>query len=184
MTRLTLVLLLFFGMAPASASDEAPPPKDMVLLTVSGLITKTNRGAFHPKRDSLLALQKIGFDKAFAFDRPTLLSLPQGEVKAQPPEFDKPATFKGPYLRELLQFLETAKVKISFVAVDGYTGYLEPEDIDHSDWILALEADGVPLGIGQQGPLWLVNTRAEGVKPGDDGRGRWVWGVFYMKVGE
>src|SRR4029077_19790070 len=41
MTRLTLVLLLFFGMAPASASDEAPPPKDMVLLTVSGLITKT-----------------------------------------------------------------------------------------------------------------------------------------------
>ena len=42
----------------------------------------------------------------------------------------------------------------------------------------------MPLGIGQQGPLWLVNTRAEGEKPGDDGRGRWVWGVFYMRVGE
>lgn len=42
----------------------------------------------------------------------------------------------------------------------------------------------MPLGIGQQGPLWLVNTRAEGVTPGDDGHGRWVWGVFYMKVGE
>jgi hypothetical protein len=184
MTRLTLVLLFFFGMAPALASDEAPPPKDMVLLTVSGLITKTNRGAFHPKRDSLLALQKIGFDKAFAFDRPTLLSLPQGEVKAQPPEFDKPATFKGPYLRELLQFLETAKVKISFVAVDGYTGYLEPEDIDHSDWILALEADGVPLGIGQQGPIWLINTRAAGEKASDDHHGHWVWALIYMKVGE
>ena len=40
------------------------------------------------------------------------------------------------------------------------------------------------VGIGQQGPLWLINTRAEGEKPGDDGRGRWVWGVFYMRVGE
>jgi hypothetical protein len=50
--------------------------------------------------------------------------------------------------------------------------------------LLALEADGVPLGIGQQGPLWLINTRAEGEKPGDDGRGCWVWAVFYMRVGE
>jgi hypothetical protein len=30
--------------------------------------------------------------------------------------------------------------------------------------------------------LWLINTRAEGEKPGDDGRGRWVWAVFYMKA--
>ena len=75
-------------------------------------------------------------------------------------------------------------MKITFVAVDGFTGWLSPEDVDRSDWILALEADGVPLGIGQQGPLWLINTRAEGEKPGDDGRGRWVWAVFYMRVGE
>jgi len=87
-------------------------------------------------------------------------------------------------VREVLGRVEAAKMKINFVAVDGFTGYLTPEDVDGSDWILALEADGVPLGIGQQGPLWLINTRAEGVKPGDDGRGRWVWGLFYMKVGE
>ena len=42
----------------------------------------------------------------------------------------------------------------------------------------------MPLGIGQQGPLWLINTRAEGEKPGEDGRGRWVYAVFYMRVGE
>jgi hypothetical protein len=184
MTRLLLALLIVLGLTPAFASDEQPPPKEMVLLTVSGMITKTNRGALDPKRDSLLALQKISFDKAFAFDRPALLALPQGEVKAQPPEFDKPATFKGPYLRELLGYLETAKVKVSFVAVDGYSGYLDPADIDHSDWILALEADGVPLGIGQQGPIWLINTRAPGDKPSDDQHGHWVWSLFYMKVGE
>ena len=84
----------------------------------------------------------------------------------------------------MLGRIEAAKTKISFVAVNGFTGWLLPEDVDGSDWILALEVDGTPLGIGQQGPLWLINTRAEGQKPGADGRGRWVWGVFYMRVGE
>jgi hypothetical protein len=51
---------------------------------------------------------------------------------------------------------------MSFVAINGYTGWLLPEDVDGSNWILALEADGTPLDIGQQGPLWLINTRAAG----------------------
>ncbi len=156
----------------------------MVLLTVSGTIGESNRGALDTKKDGLLAVRKIDFPKAFAFDRPMLLGLEQGTVKAQPGEFSAPATFKGPLLGEVLGRIESAKMKITFTAIDGYTGYLMPEDVDSSDWILALEADGVPLGIGQLGPLWLINTRAEGEKPGDDGRRRWVWGVFYMKVGE
>jgi hypothetical protein len=113
-----------------------------------------------------------------------LLGLEQGTVTATTAELGAPATFKGPLLREVLGRIEAAKMKISFVAVDGFTGWLTPEDVDRSDWILALEADGVPLGIGQQGPLWLINTRSEGEKPSDDGQRRWVWGVFYMKVGE
>jgi hypothetical protein len=58
---------------------------------------------------------------------------------AQPPEFAAPATFKGPLLREVLGHVEAAKVKVSFTAVDGYTGWLSPKDIDSSDWIVALE---------------------------------------------
>jgi hypothetical protein len=166
----------------AAAQDRAP--KDMVLLTVSGTIGESNRGALDPKRDSLLALNKIEFNKAFAFDRPALLALEQGTVTVQPREFDKPATFKGPLLREVLGRTEAAKLKITVIAINGYSGWLMPEDVDRSDWILALEADGVPLGIGQQGPLWLINTRAEGEKPGEDGRGRWVYAVYYMRVGE
>ena len=85
----------------------------MVLLTVSGTIGESNRGALDPKKDSLLALQKVDFNKAFAFDRATLLALEQGTVTAQPPEFDKPATFKGPLLREVLGHIEAAKMKIT-----------------------------------------------------------------------
>jgi hypothetical protein len=184
MKRVLLSLCLALGILPALAADEPAAPRDMVVLTVSGMIGKTNRGPLDPRKDSLLALQKVDFREAFAFDRAMLLGLPQGTVKAQPPEFDAPATFKGPLLRELLGYLETAKVKITFMAVDGYTGWLDPDDIDTSDWILALEADGVPLGLGQQGPIWLINTRAPDFKPADTHQGHWVWALFYIKVGE
>jgi hypothetical protein len=55
-------------------------------------------------------------------------------------------------------------------------------DIKSSDWILALSADGVPLGLGQQGPIWLINARAPDFKPAR--HAHWVWAVFYVKVGE
>ena len=187
MARLLLALFVALAALPALAADEPealPPPREMVLLTVSGLIGNTNRGALDPGKDSLLAAQKASFSKAFAFDRPTLLALEQGSVTAQPKEFGAPATFKGPLLREVLGHVEAAKVKINFTAVDGYTGWLTPEDIDSSDWILALEVNGVPLGIGQQGPLWLINTRAPDFKPTDTHEGHWVWALFYMNVGE
>jgi hypothetical protein len=184
MRSFLIALIAALCAVSASTAEQNNAPKEMVLLTVSGTIGESNRGPLDPKKDSLLALNKIDFKKAFAFDRPMLLALEQGAVTAQPAEFAAPATFKGPLLREVLGHIEAAKMKITFVAVDGYTGWLMPEDVDRSDWILALEADGVPLGIGQQGPVWLINTRAEGQKAGEDGRGRWVWAVFYMRVGE
>jgi hypothetical protein len=184
MARALLALLLALSVLPARAADEMPGPRGMVVLTVGGLVGKPNRGPLDPKRDSLLAAQKVNFKYAFSFDRETLLSLPQGEVKAQPPEFDAPATFSGPLLHEVLGFIEAAKVKVTFTAVDGYTVWLMPEDIEASDWILALSADGKPLGLGQQGPLWLINTRAEGEEPADDHHGHWVWALIYMHIGE
>jgi hypothetical protein len=182
---LLVALATMCGVATATAAAASSAgPSEMVLLTVSGVIGETNRGPLDPSQDSLLAAKKVDFPKAFAFDRPMLLSLEQGEVKAQPPGFDAPATFKGPLLREVLGRIEAAKMKITLLGLDGYAGWLLPEDVDRSDWILALEANGAPLGIGQQGPLWLINTRAEGEKPDDTGRRDWVWGVFYMKVEE
>jgi hypothetical protein len=184
MKRALLALLIIACALPAFAGDEAPGPRDMVVLTVSGMIGHTNRGPLDAKRDSLLAMQKVDFKNAFAFDRAMLLALPQGTVTAQPPEFDAPATFSGPLLREVLGFIEAAQVRTTFMAVDGYTGWLDPEDIKRSDWILALSADGVPLGLGQQGPIWLINTRDPGFKPTDTHQAHWVWALFYMRIGE
>ena len=68
--RLILIALIAALCAlPTSAAEQAPAPKEMVLLTVSGTIGESNRDALDPKKDSLLALQKTSFAKAFAFDR-------------------------------------------------------------------------------------------------------------------
>jgi hypothetical protein len=183
MRIVVVALLAALSVCPAAA-EETDSPKEMALLTVGGKIGNANRGALDPGKDSLLALNKVNFDRAFAFDRPMLLSLPQGTVTAQTRELGAPASFRGPLLRELLGKVEAAKLKLTFVAVNGYTGWLTPEDVDRSDWILALEADGKPLDIGGQGPIWLINTRAKGEKASEDHRGHWVWSVFYINVGE
>jgi hypothetical protein len=66
MIRAVLTLVFALGMVPAMAAEEQPSaPKDMVLLTVSGLI-------------GVLALQKVNFPKAFAFDHAMPLTLEQG----------------------------------------------------------------------------------------------------------
>jgi hypothetical protein len=183
MPRFAIAFLALLCCSPAPAAAQAETPKEMVILTVGGTIGEANRGPLDPKRDSLLAINKIGFKRAFAFDRAMLLGLPQGTVTAQPPEFDAPATFKGPLLREVLGKIEAAKLKITFVAVNGYTGWLTPADVDTSDWILALEVDGKPLGLGGQGPIWAINTRAEGEKASETHQGHWVWSIFYIHVG-
>ncbi|MGV1014911.1 MAG: hypothetical protein ACOYB4_08070, partial [Methyloceanibacter sp.] len=178
--RTLLALLILLGVTAAYAEEQMEAPKDMTVLTVGGMIGKTNRGPLDQKKDSLLARYKIDFERAFAFDRAMLLSLEQGTVRVQPPEFDAPATFSGPLLREVLGFLEAAKLKVTVVAVNGYEGWLNPDDIDNSDWIVALAVDGKPLGIGQQGPLWLLNTRPEGEGPSETPHGHWVWAVMYL----
>ena len=174
---------------PALAQDDMAKPdnakqKGMVLLTIGGYVGKPNRGPLNPTRDSVLAKLKADFKHGFEFDREMLLALPQGTVTATTPELEGEAVFKGPVLREVLGFIEAARVKTRFVASDGYSGYLLPEDIAASDYILALEADGKPLGLNGQGPLWLMNTRPEGVTVGADNRGSHVWGLVYMHIGE
>lgn len=184
MMRVLATLLIGLFSFPALAADEARAPRDMVLLTVGGLVGQPNRGPFDAKRDSLLAQLKVDFKHGFAFDRTMLLKLPQGSVTAEPAELGKPTVFSGPLLREVFVAIEAAMVKTTFVAADGYRGYLLPEDIIRSDWILALSADGKPLGIGQQGPIWLINTRGEGESVGEDHRGSHVWALVYMHIGE
>src|SRR5262245_58436366 len=113
MKRAVFYLALALSVSPALAGSEADTPRDVVLLTVGGLVGKTNRGPVDAKRDVLLAEQKAAFKSAFEFDRAMLLALPQATVTGQPNNFVKHARFSGPVLRALLGYLEAAKLKVS-----------------------------------------------------------------------
>ena len=184
MLRMTLAVCIALSAFSGLAIAETPKPVGMVVLTVGGMIGNTNRGPIDMKHDSQLARQKIDFKSAYEFDRDMLLALEHGTVTVQPPELDAPATFSGPRLSDVLGAVEAARVKLTIIALNGYRGWLADEDIAASDWILALSQYGKPLGLGQQGPIWILNTRKEGEKAADDAHGHWVWGVFYIHVGD
>ena len=185
MPRVLLALLIAFAAFAARAADQMEAPKEMVLLTVAGEINVTNRGPFDPDKDSLFSRLSINFDRAFAFDRPMLMRLKQGRVTAVTTELGKGAVFTGPLLKEVLAAVGAAPGEFSVIAVNNYEGYLEQEDIENSDWILALDVDGAPLGLGQQGPIWLINSRSpDDPPPNQSHRGHWVWAVFFIRVGE
>lgn len=184
MKSIFVAFLLVIGACVAHGADKMIAPKEIVLLTVGGDIAVTNRGPFDPQADSLFSRFKIDFDRAFAFDRPMLLRLKQGSVTVQTPELDRSATFNGPLLKEVLATVGAARAKVSVMAVNGFEGWLGPEDIDHSDWILALAADGKPLGLGQQGPIWLLKPLSGDESRSGESRGHWVWAVMYLHVGD
>jgi hypothetical protein len=189
MLRRALFLVALLAAFPALAADTGGAPADMVVLTISGAIAKTNRGAPQPGKDSLFAKRDIKFERAFAFDRAMLKSLKQGTVTAQPAPLTKPATFTGPLLKDVLAAVGAERKKVSFVALDGYASWLDADDIDGSDWILALDADGVPLGLGEQGPIWVLDSPVTGdsqeaAQRAAAQQAHWNWSVFYMRVGE
>jgi hypothetical protein len=68
------------------------------LLTVTGAIGRSNRGALDPALDVLMVKHKLAFDKAWEFDAAMLARLPA--VTIQPTlEYDaKPHKLSGPLL--------------------------------------------------------------------------------------
>ena len=89
----------------AGSSHAAPKAKSVAgpaLLTISGAIAKTNRGALDPAIDQMMGKHGIQFANAYALDAAALQRMPA--VTIQPTlEYDsKPHTLKGPLLTTVL----------------------------------------------------------------------------------
>lgn len=129
------------------------------LLTVSGLIGRGNRGALDPALDQMMAKQKIGFDRAQAFDFAAITALPAVTI-APTLEYDgKPHTLKGPLLAEVLKACGvkfTDKTVLFLRAVDGYAAQVSAADAKKYGFIVATHLDGKPMALGGLGPLWAV----------------------------
>ena len=173
-----VALLLVVLPATASRAETRGP----VVLTVIGELGETNRPAFDAFADSFFAYHEITFEKAYAFDRSALLALPQVSLVANASNWPAPVSASGPRLADVLAAAGVAaEAKITLVALDGYAAELDGAARTAEDWVLALEADGSALGVGDRGPLWLLFDTG-GTAEADDGTNKWVYSVFTIKV--
>ena len=141
--------------APAGARALSSP----ALLTVTGAISKPNRGPVDLALDQMMAKQKIIFDKAHAFDFAALHALPAVTIKPTL-EYDNTVhTLKGPLLADVLKAAGAAPadgVKLQMRAVDGYSPTITVADARKYRFIVATHLDGKPMALGGLGPLWAV----------------------------
>ena len=176
--RIIAFLIALFAAFPAAADlDRA---KGAVVLTITGNIEHTNRGAFVKKRDSFIGYHERTFTKAAEFDRAMLDALGSHRAYIEFDGWAEPVTFQGPRLADVLKAVGWKGAKITTLALDGFGTAIKKADIDAKNWILATRGNGRAFGIGQRGPLWLVFD-----PPGDrpataDEEGKWPWAIFMI----
>lgn len=164
----------------ASAANEKPAAQGGVVLTVAGKVDNWNRGPMTAARDTLFNQHKVNFEKAMAFDADMLAKLPKKELTLTTPAGN--GTFSGPALTDVLKAAGAKEAGIRLLALDGTIVNLTTDQIKSRDWILVLSVDGKQVGIGDFGPLLLLNKPASGDAPTKDELQQWVWSVFYIEV--
>ena len=99
---------------------------------------------------------------------------------------DGEKTFKGPLVRDVLEFAglkigmpETVSAK----AANDYSVEIPGEDFTKYDVILATEMDGKPLTLRDKGPLWIVYPRDDHAELDDPiFNARWIWQLVELGV--
>ena len=159
------------------------------LLTVSGAITRSNRGALDPALDQLLVKHKATFERAWEFDAEMLARLPS--LSIQPTlEYDARAhKLAGPLLSVVVEAAgvkASASVTLRLRAIDGYTVAVSMADARAYGMIVATTLDGVPMALGGLGPLWAVydadRLTAFKDKPLKERFGLCPWGLYAIDV--
>ncbi len=177
---LCVLALLWLPARPQAA--ELPAPQGAVVLTITGNIQNTNRPAFDAKKDVLFNYHEKNFTAAAAFDLEMLENLGMHEVEAELDIWPAKVRFEGPRLKDLLAAVGAAGTTINLLALDGYGSEIPWSDTAAYDWIVALKQDGKYLGLGQQGPLWVVYGYPDGRPMTAEDEARWPWAAFFMEI--
>jgi len=149
------------GAAPAFASRSTVPgpAAGPTLLTITGAITRSNRGGLDPALDQMMAKQKLAFDRAYALDFAALAALPARTIRPTLEYDGKQHTLRGPLLADVLAQAGAKPgdaAKVLMRAVDGYAAVLEMRQLLAWNFIVATHLDGKAMPLGGLGPLWAV----------------------------
>lgn len=125
---LAVVLVLAFATAANAQSLKAPIGP--VILTVTGKIAQTNRGAFDESKDIFFKNQQVKFDRAAAFDIAMLEALSQKTIEADYPQGGALHKFQGPLLRDVLKAVGADGRVVKVLAIDGYNQDIDMREIE------------------------------------------------------
>ncbi|RMD47434.1 MAG: hypothetical protein D6832_06095 [Alphaproteobacteria bacterium] len=169
------------ALGPGAARAQAPKPANPVLVTVTGRVSRPNRGPFDPATDKFFGYHEISFERARSFTCADLSHLPRHSVRADFPKGGPVHAFSGPRLADVLAAAGAEDGPVVVQALDGYRVELEPGEL--ADAVLAIARDGEQLGLGDFGPAWLVWPRAEKAELAAMSDDHWVWSIFHIAVG-
>jgi hypothetical protein len=146
---------------PAFAAKPACPvaAPGPALLTISGAIGRSNRGALDPALDQMMAKFKMQFDKAFTFDFAALAALPKVTISPTLEYDNKPHKLSGPLLLDVLKAAAAQldeRTVLHLFAVDGYRVEMPLAEARDFRFIIATHLDEQPIPLGGLGPLWAV----------------------------
>jgi hypothetical protein len=181
-SRFRPIVALAFAVAAAFATAAPADVGGPTILTIAGEISKPNRGPFEKFKDGLIASHNKTFAKAAAFSRADLEGLVQLEISAKAESWSNPVKLRGPKLADVLAAAGAEGRTIKLYAVDQYMVEITPEELRANTWVLALYADGEPLGLGGRGPLWLAFDVTGRAPANDDEEAKWAWAIYYIEV--
>lgn len=178
--------------APATAPEPAATPRTSgqpAILTLTGQVGRSNRGAVDTALDQLMVKQGVQFEKAWTLSMADLARLPATTLRTTLEYDGRVHALTGP---QLVHVLGIAKVdvhagsRLVMRAVDGYSPSLSLEEARTRGMILATHIDGKPLPLGGLGPLWAVyeaDSQADlREKPLGERYAACPWGLYCIEV--
>ena len=182
--RILMISLLLCGLTGVAHAQVPPTPQGAVVLTVSGIIDNPNRGPLDAleQRESLFKYHEIAFERAAQFDVAALERLGVHNIVASHPDWPQEFTFEGPLLRDVLAAAGATGSVVRVLALDGYAAEIPMSEIQVRPFIVALKRDGRYLGIGDQGPTWVIAPPNAGEESNHEQGSKWVWAAFHIAV--
>ncbi len=146
------------AIAPAWSADTLASPAGPVILTVSGMIKKSNQG------DSAV------------FDREMLEKLGMSELQVTTPWTEGSQTFEGVLASKVLDAVGASGSMILARAINDYQVKIPASDFRRYPVLLALKHNGRYMRVRDKGPIWIVYPRETFPELDTDlVTDRWVW---------
>ncbi len=153
-----MLISICFVNSRFSWAQELTEPANNIILTVSGNIEHSNRGA-----DAL-------------FDYNALIKLGLHTLSTTTNWTDGVTVFEGVLARDLLAKVGAQGKTVRAIALNDYTVDIPISDFQKYDVLLALKMDGQELLRKNKGPIWIIYPKDQHPELRDAQHdSRWIW---------